>query len=518
MKAFFIDCDELAFAEAARSLQRERGWEVCFWTAGPELEDRVKSYFPAAVFQSNLAAARDIPPAELRGLVRRPPDAALLDALAPHENPVLKMMDRMGDGAAFLLDERLDLYYRYLGYWQAVLDKFQPEVVVFSFAPHLVYDYIVYLLCRLRGIRTVMFEFIAAIPGFLFAQEGFDLGISGVEDRYRNKLAHWDGGPVALSAPAQSYLDGINRNYGEGSPWYIKSHQEKAAQFNSAYTWKSLASYLVHPGRAAELVTKARKYLFDPPPRNYFKVPGKRLDQAAFTGLAWRRDRERRRRHKERMARYYKSLAAEADLDRPYILVALHFQPERTTAPLGGRYVDQLLMVRLLSRWLPTGWRLYIKEAPAYFFPHVTKQRARDRDFYDQIAALPNADLVDPDMNIFTLVDHARAVATVTGTVGWEALMRGKPALVFGHAWYKGCDGAYWAAEEASLRRALEEIQAGAKPREGKVRLFMQTLEEMSVGGCLLPRLRSRVDISDQENADRVMNAILHIAGSPGEI
>lgn len=98
MKAFFIDCDELAFAEAARSLQRERGWEVCFWTAGPELEDRVKSYFPAAVFQSNLAAARDIPPAELRGLVRRPPDAALLDALAPHENPVLKMMDRMGSG------------------------------------------------------------------------------------------------------------------------------------------------------------------------------------------------------------------------------------------------------------------------------------------------------------------------------------------------------------------------------------------------------------------------------------
>ena len=33
------------------------------------------------------------------------------------------------------------------------------------------------------------------------------------------------------------------------------------------------------------------------------------------------------------------------------------------------------------------------------------------------------------------LIDKCKAVATITGTSGWEALIRGKPVLHFGYPW-----------------------------------------------------------------------------------
>ena len=41
------------------------------------------------------------------------------------------------------------------------------------------------------------------------------------------------------------------------------------------------------------------------------------------------------------------------------------------------------------------------------------------------------------------LIAKSRAVATITGTAGWEALQMGKPVICFGYAWYRSFPGVF---------------------------------------------------------------------------
>ena len=56
------------------------------------------------------------------------------------------------------------------------------------------------------------------------------------------------------------------------------------------------------------------------------------------------------------------------------------------------------------------------------------------------------------------LIDHAQAVVTLTGTAGLEALLRGKPAFIFGYAWYRQFPGVYSLQDETGLDRAFSQV------------------------------------------------------------
>ena len=43
--------------------------------------------------------------------------------------------------------------------------------------------------------------------------------------------------------------------------------------------------------------------------------------------------------------------------------------------------------------------------------------------------------------NTISLIKGSVAVATITGTAGWEALFHGKPVIAFGLAWYRWAQG-----------------------------------------------------------------------------
>ncbi len=142
----------------------------------------------------------------------------------------------------------------------------------------------------------------------------------------------------------------------------------------------------------------------------------------------------------------------------PYVYVPLHLQPEAPTLPLGDVYVDQLLMVETLVRALPDGWLIVVKENP--------KQRLEKRDasFYRRLEQLDCVRLVGRDANSFDLLHGSQAVATITGTAGWEALCTGKPTLTFGHAVYRHARGSVAVESVEQLRDALASIAAGDFP------------------------------------------------------
>ena len=174
----------------------------------------------------------------------------------------------------------------------------------------------------------------------------------------------------------------------------------------------------------------------------------------------------RRYREARQFARGYERAAvASPDLSASYVYFALQLQPEMTTSTLGGGYSDQLSALERLSAMIPDDWRIYAKENP--------KQTARQRGeaFFRRLAMIPKVSYIAKTVDTYALLQGCRFASTVTGTVGWEAITGGKPALVFGQPWFACLPGVLryraglavdevlaTAIDHASLERAVRAL------------------------------------------------------------
>ena len=55
----------------------------------------------------------------------------------------------------------------------------------------------------------------------------------------------------------------------------------------------------------------------------------------------------------------------------------------------------------------------------------------------------PDVKFIDNSAQSEDLIKKSRIVATITGLVGYEALLLGKPCVFFGNAWYEGLPNAF---------------------------------------------------------------------------
>lgn len=136
----------------------------------------------------------------------------------------------------------------------------------------------------------------------------------------------------------------------------------------------------------------------------------------------------------------------EVNLENKFVYFPLHYQPELTTSYLGGLYTDQLLAIENLARILPDDWSIYVKENPKQ--GHYMRGKA----FYERLAKIEAAVLVSKSVSTYDLLKKSQVVATISGTVGWEALTGGKPIVTFGMAWYRDFNGVYKFSNKLDLQ------------------------------------------------------------------
>ena len=79
----------------------------------------------------------------------------------------------------------------------------------------------------------------------------------------------------------------------------------------------------------------------------------------------------------------------------------------------------------------------------------------REESFSRRIAAIQNVEYVASDTSTFDLIKKSRCVATITGTVGWEAVQIGKGVIHFGVTWYSSLPGAFRWQGAKTLDKAL---------------------------------------------------------------
>ncbi|MGE0734868.1 MAG: hypothetical protein AB7P50_08960 [Alphaproteobacteria bacterium] len=211
----------------------------------------------------------------------------------------------------------------------------------------------------------------------------------------------------------------------------------KNAEFDQ---WMGLATVMRHTVLAAATMAwwrlrkyqKARAYNFV----DYVTWPFRQ-----YLGL-----REARRRFRTRLA----------DLsDVPVVYFPLHKEPEESFLLRSPERFSQHAVIAGLSRALPAGAVLAVKE-------NRYAVARRPRDFYAQIAALKNVVLLDIAENGVECVKRADVVATMAGTAGLEAAALGKPVVLFSaHMPIGVLPHVFTVADDADLPGLLRAALAG---------------------------------------------------------
>lgn len=342
------------------------------------------------------------------------------------------MQDRLEKfGPSLPVQRRRRIYRRLFFYWLEALRERRISHYVGSNIAHEVTDFVIAGLCRALDIPTLFF--------FQWRTDA----VVAVED-YR-ALAHL---PVKLGSTVKpqgkerlrSVLYRIKAAYvpdleGETEPFYMRPERiARQRQWAARRSRRRLRHRL----------------------RSFLQSGIKRRSWRYLLYLTLEKPLLRPYRDRQFLNRYQAIAQSAPDLSRPYVYLALHYQPEATTSPLAGSFVEQYRIAELLIDVLPPEVYLYVKEHPAQ------RSLGRAPDYYDRFPDSDRLLFVGTEVDSQSLLANARAVATATGTVGFEAMWKGKPALVFGYAYYATGPGVYRISDAATARAAIEEIFAPA--------------------------------------------------------
>ena len=107
---------------------------------------------------------------------------------------------------------------------------------------------------------------------------------------------------------------------------------------------------------------------------------------------------------------------------RPYVLYALHQQPEASIDVVGAYFSNQIELIKSLARSIPSTHELYIKE-------HRASIGVRSLAYHRTLQRIPCVRLIDPYADSHQLIRNADLVVSVSGTIAYEAALYGTPAM-----------------------------------------------------------------------------------------
>lgn len=446
---------------------KKHGHEIVYWVGSPGGE---KDKLPETIFHDHWQAVAGMPAEDINMADFSPPGEDLIEKLYRVESIVLTMMNKRYD--KMCVDERRHLYYNMLGYWYGTIKKYKPEIIIFPIIPHSVFNYLIYELACFLGIKVIMFE------------------DSWVSDRALMYNNFWQGSDI-LRQEIQKNKD-RNFSIDDLSPDLQKYYKERAGRNSNQdppYTkkWKRQRTIFKRFFKKLKLIIASIRD---------FSIFSKTLKYFL--------------KFKSNPQKEYKSFEQKVELKEKFIYLPLNYQPERTSSPQGGVFVDQILMVEILSAAMPKGWKLYVKEHPTQIPSRgLNYFSSRYPGYYKRISRLKNVKLIPTETDTYTLINKSQAVATVTGTAGWEAVLRLKPVIIFGYPWYRDCPGIFKVNDVKSCQRALQNIRNGFKIEQQHMIGYLYSFDQVSLHGYIEPSISAISEFSQEENIKNLTQKLL---------
>jgi len=381
----------------------------------------------------------------------RPLSKSFLQEMAYCETQFLRMADRLYGNPSY--SKRKAHYLRHLRFWNSYLEDKKIEAVLFFSSPHEGFDFVIYALCKHNAIKTLYSSPLPMRPKkctALYLSSDIDSAGLSIYEKYLEicEALKYEY-PVIddIAKPVRYYIEELDKGSENIIPYTLHDAFSFRASVRKYYSFVVQVKFKRYYSALLKLINCIRRFdlgeirkaiLINYPMDEYFEG-------------------------KQYLNKYYDHLSVKADIKNKYVYFPLHYQPEASTSPLAGAYVDQELICQMISYCLPKGWYLYVKD-----HPRVSRSFLRSKSFYDSIASLSNVKIIDRHANTFELTENAQAVATVSGSAGFEAFLRNIPVLSFGSNFYQYAPGVFRVCNESDCKQAIDSILDGNKASNKK--------------------------------------------------
>ncbi len=468
---FIIGFSTPILKDVALRLQ-ESGMSIVYWQGYRDYFKTIatdRKSFPDTIFHYANDAIRNIPPREVDTSIFEPPDKTCIEKMYPYSGQAMFLIER-ADYTGFPLSRKRHLYYEYISFWKGMLKKFKPDAILLSDVPHDGTTYVLYALARLQNIPILITDQIGVESRTLLINDYKSSSLALRDDYESNKDKNYQ--VEDLSLDLREYYLKHTTPAADATPEYQKRASQRKAPFRTP-TFSAVIRHILHLSFLRVTYSYLRMLLT--------KNEEQSLDEP-MAGWRYKFIINRWIKLNRALQHELKGQQVMPDFNKKFIYIPLNIQPERTTCPQAGVWDDQLLLIETAARSLPDGWVIYVKEnpnqlAPVNIFSHIYRYQG----YYEAIAKLKNVYLVPEQTSTYDLINNAQAVATGTGTAGWEALLRSKPALVFSSVWYMYCDGVLRVSDVVSCQKAISAIVNGFKPDKQKVLNYLVALDRNSV-------------------------------------
>ena len=462
---------------------KKNSHEIVYWVG---YDDSEMDKLPGTIFHSYYDALKALPAKNVDISEFSPPGEEIISKFYKIESLILTMMNRIVGGLG--VTQRKRLYYEMLRYWLGVLKKYKPDLIIFPLIPHFAYDYLIYEIARELNIKTVMF-LDTRIPGRLLFFNDFRIGSENLK-KFLDKNISGNFSVNDLNTDFQKHYRKYTDKNITDIPPHIQFQRNKYSLIN-----RFLNKY---KGNFENFhVFKKLPYFFNLITQNNFAFLKKQANKIILL-------------FKNNLKKEYIRLQSKADFSKKFIYVPLQVQPECSTSPQGDIFVDQILMLKTLAAALPNDWLIYVKEHPIQwmrigleFFDY------KYSGYYKAIADIKNVRVVPIETNSYELINQSQAVSNISGAAGWEAILRSKPAIIFGYPWYKDCPEIFRVDSAESCRSAIKEIANGFKVDQQKVINYLKSLDLATIHGFIA---RSAGEGSDLTFEDSMKNITRFLA------
>jgi len=386
-------------------------------------------------------------------------DRRSYELFSPFEGETLRMMDRLhfrGPKYPFhdCFDTRRTMFLRHCLFWKYFLKESEITHVLFNGLPHEVYTFVLYKVAKILEIPTLILH--PEKVGLSRKSDGIFYGLYPQKTMHQNlfyvstsieDIGIWD-----LSREIGRASQDLNTEILRGDPFsrIVKESEDAHTQSTRIIRHSSFLRFF------SELKNKSKR------PREIYLF----FRRSTLSGL---------------QKREHLKISKGSENLQNSVIYFLPYQPEESSSPRAGIFVEQFFTIKCVADSLPDGWTLRVREHPDQY----GRRRPRPKGFLREISEISRVSIVPLDETVNQSFSNVQAAVAIAGTSCIEAWLRKIPLLLFGEMFLKKAPGVFFIETKDDIRKAFGTIQNGNQISQNEIDDFVSWTSENSFVGAL---------------------------------